>query len=115
MQPDPILRSVIKNRALVGMILAIVCTIPDFVSSREPRTLYIAPSSAGTGNGSTWSNAGSIENLSKFIAMAGPGGRVLLRADAGPFRTSRPITIRAGGTNDAFVTIAGADSSGEPA
>jgi hypothetical protein len=77
--------------------------------------LYIAPSPAGTGDGSDWRNAGPLERLSAFIAMAGPGGKVLLRADEGPYRISREIPIRAGGNDEAPVTVTGADSTGRPA
>lgn len=100
---------------LVGMLFIMACVGPRLASSRETRTLHIAPSPAGTGSGSDWANAGSLEKLSAFVAMAGPGGKVLLKADDGPYRISRQITVRAGGTDGVPVTIAGADSAGRPA
>jgi hypothetical protein len=84
-------------------------------SSRDARTLHIAPSAAGEGSGSDWANAGSLENLSAFIALAGPGGKVLLKADDGPYRVSRQITVRTGGTDGLPVTVAGVDHAGKPA
>jgi hypothetical protein len=116
MGSDPTQCTAIGKRALIGMLLAIVaCAVPGGSLGREPRTLYIAPSPAGTGDGSDWRNAGSLERLSAFIAMAGPGGTVMLRADDGPYIISREISVRAGGNDRAPVTITGADSAGRPA
>jgi hypothetical protein len=98
---------------LAGILFAVAYAGP--ASSREPRTLHIAPSPAGMENGLDWANAGSLEKLSAFIAMAGPDGKVLLKADGGPYRVSRPIAIRAGGANGLPVKIAGVDSAGKPA
>jgi hypothetical protein len=100
---------------LVGMLFVMACAVPYLALSREARTLHVAPSPAGTENGSDWANAGSLEKLSAFIAMAGPGGKVLLRADNGLYRISRQIIVRAGGTDGMPVTIAGVDSAGRPA
>lgn len=100
---------------LVGMLLVMTWAGPNPAMGREARTLHIAPSPTGTASGSDWANAGSLEKLSDFIAMAGPGGKVLLKADGGPYRVSRHITVRDGGANGMPVTIAGADTAGRPA
>ena len=74
--------------------------------------LYISPLGAGTKDGSSWENAGTIGSLAKFITAAGSGGEVLLRADQGAYKVSSPILLRDGGTSDAPVTIRGVDSTG---
>jgi hypothetical protein len=44
-------------------------------------TLYISPTGAGLRDGSSLANAGTLANLNAFVAAAGAGGQVLLRAD----------------------------------
>jgi serralysin len=77
-------------------------------------TLYISPTGAGRKDGSSPENAGTLGNLSSFIAKAGPGGEVLLLADQGAYRPTREIAITHGGTAGAPVTIRGVDSDGNP-
>src|SRR5262245_13141240 len=77
-------------------------------------TLYISPTGSGLGDGSSIENAGTLANLNKFIAAAGPGGEVLLIADQGTYQRGTQLSITAGGTADAPVTIRGIDSNGNP-
>jgi hypothetical protein len=48
------------------------------------------------------------------VDRAGPGGKVLLRADQGPYTVTTTIQLRAGGRAGAPVTVGGADGSGAP-
>jgi RTX calcium-binding nonapeptide repeat (4 copies) len=75
-------------------------------------TLYISPTKAGSGDGSSWANAASLSDLSSMIAKAGPGGTVLLRADQGAYHTTGQISITRGGTDGNPVTIMGVDGAG---
>lgn len=77
-------------------------------------TLYISPTGAGRKDGSSIENAGTLGGLSQFIAAAGPGGEVLLLADQGAYQRSTQVSITAGGTAGAPVTIRGIDSGGHP-
>ncbi len=77
-------------------------------------TLYISPTGAGLKDGSSPENAGTLGNLSSFIAKAGPGGEVLLLADQGAYHPRSEIAITHGGTAGAPVTIRGVDSDGNP-
>lgn len=78
-------------------------------------TLYIAPTATGTADGSSPENAGSIADISSFIASAGPGGEIILLADRGAYQlTARPPSIFSGGSEDQPVTIRGADAAGNP-
>ncbi|MDF2809620.1 MAG: hypothetical protein K0S56_651 [Microvirga sp.] len=104
-----------QMRALVRILLVVAFAAPGLAFSSEPRILHIAPSPAGNSNGADWANAGGLEKLSAFVALAGPDGKVLLKADDGPYRISRQISIRAGGADGRPVTIAGADRAGNPA
>src|SRR5262245_7187540 len=77
-------------------------------------TLYISPTGSGLCDGSSIENAGTISSLNKYIAAAGPGGQVLLVADQGTYQQNTQLSITAGGTDGAPVTIRGIDSSGNP-
>jgi hypothetical protein len=48
----------------------------------EARTLYITPTGGGSRDGSSWTNAGNLSSLPAFVARAGPGGRIYLRAQS---------------------------------
>src|SRR5262245_56056009 len=58
---------------------------------------YISPTGSGARNGSSLANAGTIASLPRFIAAAGPGGEVLLRADQGAYHLSKQLSLTAGG------------------
>jgi hypothetical protein len=74
--------------------------------------LYISPLGAGTRDGSSWENAGTIDSIAKFLTAAGPGGEVLLRADQGAYKVSSPILLREGGASGAPITIRVVDGTG---
>lgn len=74
---------------------------------------FIAPEPRGTASGNGWGNAAALDDLSRMIGEAGPGGRVLLLADAGPY-AQRSLNIYTGGTAGAPVRIMGADGAGKP-
>jgi Ca2+-binding RTX toxin-like protein len=73
---------------------------------------YISPTGSGAKDGSSWANAGTLSSLSKFVAAAGSGGQILLRADQGAYNVSSPISLSKGGTTGAPVTIKGVDGNG---
>jgi Ca2+-binding RTX toxin-like protein len=77
-------------------------------------TLYVSPTGSGLRDGSSLENAGTIGSLNKYIKAVGPGGEVLLLADQGAYSQGTQLSISAGGTADAPVTIRGIDSSGNP-
>ena len=103
------------KQALAGLTLLAVCGGQCLAQSREARTLHIAPVPAGSEDGSDWANAGSLNRLPEFIAKLAPGGSILLKADAGPYRVDRQISIRNGGSDGAQITIYGVDGNGNPA
>jgi len=74
--------------------------------------LYISPTGSGTHSGSSAANAGTIYDLSKFIAAAGPGGEVRLIADKGTYDVTKELIVSSGGAQGAPVTIHGVSSSG---
>ena len=75
-------------------------------------SLYISPTGSGLRDGSSVDNAGTLADLSNFIATAGAGGEVLLIADQGAYQRNSQIGISSGGTDGAPVTIRGVDSDG---
>ena len=74
---------------------------------------FIAPERRGTGSGKNWENAAVLDDLSRMIGEAGPGGRVLLRADAGAY-AQRSLNIYVGGAPGAPVRVMGVDAAGRP-
>jgi hypothetical protein len=73
-------------------------------------TLYIAPTGSGNQSGSDWANAAPITSLDTLIKKAGPGGTVLLQADAGDYNVSGPINITAN-IAGLGVTVKGVDKA----
>jgi len=73
---------------------------------------FIAPS--GSGAGTSWSDAASIQNLPALIAQAAPGAVIHIRADEGDSYDLSRITLRIekGGTQQAPLTIRGTRSDG---
>lgn len=76
------------------------------------KVFYISPAGAGSHNGASAANAGTIYDLPKFIAAAGPGDEVRLLADKGAYKVTKQITIAAGGGAGAPITVRGAASDG---
>jgi serralysin len=76
------------------------------------KIFYISPAGAGSHSGSSAANAGTIYDLPKFVAAAGPGDEVRLLADKGAYKVTKQITLAAGGAAGAPVTIRGTASDG---
>jgi Ca2+-binding RTX toxin-like protein len=76
------------------------------------KVFYISPTGAGSHSGSSAGNAGTIYDLPKFIAAAGPGDEVRLLADQGAYKVTKQIIIAAGGAAGSPITIRGATSDG---
>ena len=74
--------------------------------------IYVAPSSSGNGSGSSAANAMAFTSLNTAIKAAGAGGTVMMLSDQGTYRTTGTITLSAGGTDGAPVTIKGVNSAG---
>jgi hypothetical protein len=68
---------------------------------------YIAPTAKGSGNGSSWENAGTLASLNTFAAALPPGGEIWLRADAGNYIQDTTRTLTNGN-----VVIRGVDVAG---
>ena len=78
-----------------------------------PGAMRIAPAAAGSGDGSSWENAGSLANLDAFATIAGQTGReIWIRADAGQYADTTRI-LRHGGTADKPLVVRGVDVNGD--
>lgn len=75
-------------------------------------TSFVSPTGSGDRSGSDWENAAPIGALNAMIARAGPGGEVLLLADAGAYRVNGLVPIERGGIEGQAVTIRGVDRAG---
>lgn len=106
----------IALRAALGLVVMLACiAVPSTVARSEAGgTFYITPTGAGSRDGSSWESAGSLVNLPVLIGRAGPGGKVLIRADMGDYTITRQIDMRIGGEPDRPVIVMGVDSAGRP-
>jgi hypothetical protein len=88
--------------------------VPESAST-PANARFVMPSPAGNGSGDSWENAASIWQLNTMIALAGPGGTVYVRADAGPylFKAIR-VTLNRGGSAGNPVTVMGVDEALAP-
>jgi hypothetical protein len=75
---------------------------------------YVSPTRSGRGTGASFEDAAGLDRLNEEIKAAGPGGRVLLRTDMGPY-SPQALQLRFGGAPGAPVTIMGVDRAGRPA
>jgi len=89
-----------RQRAVKAQHIRALCRISPLCKSnkgkRDGNALYFATGS-GLRDGSSIENAGTIANLNKYIAAAGPGGQVLLLADQGAYQQNTQLSISAGG------------------
>lgn len=116
------LRMVITQRSLrtAGAGLLAVATVLGTIAAGMPRTggaaapavLHITPDGAGARDGTSWRNAGTLDDLPRFITRSAPGDEVWIRGDLGPYRTSRALPITAGGTRTAPVLVRGVAGDG---
>src|SRR5689334_10503188 len=107
-------------RSLLAAFFVFVLALPSDAASpnaahpEHPGTAYVTPTGAGQRDGSNWANAGTLSAFGALLARAGPGGRVLLRADMGPYETPAAINVRGGGTPDRPITVMGVDGTENP-
>lgn len=75
-------------------------------------TMYISPTGSGNGSGADWDNAARLTDLNAMINSAGPGNKVLLRADQGAYAMNSIVGVTSGGAVGASVTVMGVDGNG---
>jgi hypothetical protein len=73
---------------------------------------FILPAAAGTGDGSSFANAGSLASLDSFIAAVGPGGTINIGSQGGTYTAG--VSISHGGSKNHPVLIRGVDASLNP-
>jgi hypothetical protein len=108
---------VMTLRAALGFAVVLAWIAAGSTEARADAaggTVYITPTGAGNRDGSSWESAASLMSLPVLIGRAGPGGKVLIRADLGTYNITRQIEMRVGGEPDRPVTIMGVDSSDRP-
>lgn len=102
--------------ALRAALVAIaLLAVPPNSAWADNNVRFVSPTGSGARSGLTVAHAGTLADLSAFIAAVGPGGRVVLLADRGSYAIARPVSIGAGGAADRPVSIEGADGNGRPA
>jgi hypothetical protein len=96
---------------VAALIVSLAVPGNSFGSVRETRVRYVAPTPTGRADGSDWANAASLKRLPLLVKQLPDGGKILVRADQGPYRLSKPIVVGDRGS-DAAVTIRGVDPTG---
>ena len=85
-------------------------------AGRRPTTvLHVAPQAAGSGDGSSWSDAAALTDVPRLMSRVHDGGEIWLRADTGPFPVTGRIELGSGGVAGAPVVVRGVDGDGRPA
>lgn len=77
-----------------------------------PSVLRIAPGGRGRRDGSSWAHAGDLSDLPRFVAARPRGGRIWVRGDLGPYRTTNTTFLRSGGIAGSPVVVQGVDALG---
>lgn len=79
----------------------------------QAAALYVAPD--GQGGGASWEDAANLNDLDELIGRLGPGGEILLAADAGAYELHSEIQLASGGRRRQFVWVRGVHrGTGEP-
>lgn len=78
------------------------------------RNIFISPLGSGTKSGSDANNAMALSSINAAVKAAGAGGQVSILADQGAYEIKNYLSISAGGTAGAPVTIRGVSSTGAP-
>lgn len=106
----------LDRRSVVGAFVgaAPILAARHALSQASPTTLCIAPRPTGDRSGSGWDNAAGLSALNGLIGRVGPGGRIWVRADAGPYTSNAVIILQQGGLPSQPVTIEGVDVNGAP-
>ena len=101
-------------RIITALALAMVALVklasPAAADTR--RVFHIAPNGTARADGSSWTKAGTLADLPRFVQQAEPGDEVWIRGDAGAYRTKGAVTISAGGSTSKPVVIRGVDAKG---
>jgi hypothetical protein len=88
-------------------------TVNHAVTTKPLRDrFFVAPTARRLGDGSSWDNAASLQQLPTLVARTMPDGVVLLAGDLGSYAITAPITLTNGGVAGHPVTIEGATTTG---
>jgi hypothetical protein len=99
----------------VAALLALAAVMFAFASpasARSVRVFHIAPDGTAGAGGSDWNEAGTLDDLPRFVELAEPGDEVWIRGDAGVYRTTGGISITAGGSVSGPVIVRGVAGDG---
>lgn len=108
-----VVASEVSRRSVLGCISGATALAASRIPvSPAPPTLHVAPTPAGDRSGSGWDNAAGLSALNGLIGRVGPGGRIWVRADAGPYASNAVIILQQGGLSSKPVTIEGVDVNG---
>jgi hypothetical protein len=99
-----------RRRILTGLVACLFVPNSSLGSEAPARTRYVAPTSVGRADGSSWTNAAPLERLPDLVNQLTEGGEILMRADRGPYHLSEPVFLGERGSG-APLTIRGVDPS----
>ena len=91
------------------------CPADEPPSAQEATAVvHVAPSAQGDGSGSTPSDAAPLSALPRLLEDLPPGGAVRLASDAGTYELDERLTLRAGGSPGAPVSVGGEPGQPRP-
>src|SRR5262249_7000648 len=74
----------------------------------DVRTYYVTP--AGGGDGTAWTSPARLDEVPYLLPRLPAGGEILVAADRGEYALTSEVTIEAGGTMAAPISIRGVES-----
>jgi hypothetical protein len=93
-------------------VLALLTTLVSPASADASRVFHVAPNGTAGADGSSWTRAGKLTDLARFVRLAEPGDEVWIRGDAGAYKTNSAIVINAGGDVSNPVVVRGVAADG---
>jgi hypothetical protein len=105
------------TRAFAAVAFAAAAVIPlaspaSADSAASGHVFRIALNGKTGADGSSWSRAGLLTDLPRFVQLAEPGDEVWIRGDAGAYRTTGGILLNAGGSASEPVVVRGVAANG---
>jgi hypothetical protein len=110
-------KSTIENSGSTETLSVAALSVPMAASSTasaQPtgNVFYIAPQASGRQDGSSWSNAADLSDLSDLLEAADPGDEIWIRGDQGAYQLDGTITLQHGGAAGKPIVVRGVNGDG---
>jgi hypothetical protein len=99
----------LTRRTILAASAAAAFTSTASCASERTQARYITPD--GQGDGSSWDNAASIDDLDDLISAVRAGGDILIAADRGPYPITHAFELSRGGSRNAPIRVRGVNTA----